>query len=339
MDRNYLVKTADELVTSTEGILAADQSPISAGKLLAIAGVENSEDSRRKYRQILLTTPEYEQYINAVILHDETIRQVSDDGLGFPKLLEEKGVIAGIKVDAGVVDFPNFPGEKLTQGLDGLSKHLEEYKDLGARFAKWRAVIAIDENTPNRPVISANMKNTAIYAAFCQEAGIVPIVEPEVLMSGGHDIKRCEDVTRMTLEMLFSELFDHKVILEATILKVNLIVSGKDNPNKLSSEKIAEHTVRVMKEAVSVAIPSIVFLSGGLTPEESTKYLDAVNKLGPHPWEFNFSFGRALQEPVLAAWQGKDENIGAAQREFLKRARLNSLALRGEYNASMEDEG
>jgi fructose-bisphosphate aldolase, class I len=337
MNRDYLIKSAGEIVTESRGILAADESDDTIKKRFDKIGVESNPQNHRKYRQLLFTTPEIEKYIGGAILFDEAMRQMSDEGEPFPKLLQGRGIIPGIKVDKGKVDFPNFPGEKLTQGLDGLRDRFSEYKKLGARFAKWRSVIAIGENLPNRPVISANMKNMAIYAAFCQEAGIVPIVEPEVLMKGGHGIKKCEEVTRKTLELLFNELFDHKVVLEAIILKVNLIVPGKDSGKKLSPTEIGEYTVRVMKEAVSVAVPSVVFLSGGLSPIKSTQYLDAVNKLGPHPWELNFSFGRALQEPVLAAWRGKDENVEAAQREFLKRAKLNSLALKGEYDTSMED--
>ncbi|MGC9352082.1 MAG: class I fructose-bisphosphate aldolase, partial [Sulfurovum sp.] len=301
-------------------------------------GLESTEENHRRYRQLLFTTPEIEKYIGGVIMFDETIFQNADDGRPFPKLLAERGIMTGIKVDKGKVDLPNFPGEKFTKGLDGLDERFEEYRKLGARFSKWRAVIPVGDGSVARPALTANMKNLAIYAAFAQNADIVPIVEPEVLIEGDHDADMCEKVTRNTLEILFNELYDHKVMLEGLILKVNMIVPGKDNPHKLSPKEIAEHTVRVMKESVSVAVPSVVYLSGGLTPTQSTLYLDAINELGPHPWELNFSFGRALQEPVLDAWQGKDENIESAQRVFLKRARLNSLALKGEYKKEMEDE-
>ncbi|MBN1168587.1 fructose-bisphosphate aldolase class I [Candidatus Woesebacteria bacterium] len=338
MDKKYLVKTAQDLVTDTKGILAADESTGTIKKRFDNIGVESTPENHRRYRQLLFTTPEIEKYIGGVIMFDETIRQYSDDGKHFPELLEERGIMTGIKVDKGKVDFPNFPKEKLTKGLDGLEEKLEEYRELGARFSKWRAVIPVGGGSVARPALTANMKNLAIYAAFAQNAEIVPIVEPEVLIDGDHSVEKCEKVTRNTLEVLFTELYDYKVILEGLILKVNMIVPGRDNPNKLSPKEIAEHTVRVMKDSVSVAVPSVVYLSGGLSPVQSTEYLDAINKLGPHPWELNFSFGRALQEPVLEAWQGKDENIEIAQREFIKRAKLNSLALKGEYRSEMENE-
>lgn len=243
----------------------------------------------------------------------------------------------GIKVDMGKVKIPNFGEEMVTEGLDGLRDRLKEYKNMGAKFTKWRAVYNVGNGKPSRVAIESNCHNLALYAAFAQEVGLVPIVEPEVLMAGDHTIEETARATATVLEFLFSELFDHKVVLEATLLKTNMIVSGKENPKQREPEEIAEWTVRVMKEAVSVAVPSVVFLSGGLSPVESTQFLDKVNELGPHPWELNFSFGRALQEPVLEAWQGKDENVEEAQKAFIKRARLNSLALRGEYESSMED--
>lgn len=338
MDKSSLIRTAQDLVSNTRGILAADESFGTIKKRFDKIGVESTPENHRRYRQLLFTTPEIEKYIGGVIMFDETIHQASDNGKPFPKLLEERGIMPGIKVDEGKVDFPNFPWEKYTKGLDGLDKRFIEYGKKGARFSKWRAVIPVRDGSAVRQALNANMKNLAIYASFAQNADIVPIVEPEVLIDGGHDIAQCEKVTRKTLEILFNELFDYKVVLEALILKVNMIVSGKDNPNKNTPEEIAEHTVRVLKESVPIAVPSVVFLSGGLSPTQSTEYLSAINKLGPHPWELNFSFGRALQEPVLEAWKGKDENVEVAQRAFLKRARLNSLALRGEYRKEMENE-
>jgi fructose-bisphosphate aldolase class I len=338
MDKTYLIKTANDLVTNTKGILAADESSGTIKKRFDKIGVESTPENHRRYRQLLFTTPEIEKYIGGVIMFDETIRQNTDDGKPLPELLKERGIMPGIKVDEGKVDFPNFPGEMFIRGLDGLGERFKEYRKMGARFSKWRAVIPVGDGSVARPALNANMKNLAIYASFAQNADIVPIVEPEVLINGSHDTDQCEKVTRNTLEVLFNELYDHEVILEALILKVNMIVPGKDNSEKLTPKEIAEHTVRVMKESVSVAVPSVVYLSGGLSPVQSTEYLDAINELGPHPWELNFSFGRALQEPVLEMWQGKDENIEVAQKEFLKRARLNSLALRGEYKREMENE-
>lgn len=336
MNKEELIKTAQDLVTDSRGILAADESASTIKKRFDKIGVESTPENHRRYRELLFETPKIEDYIGGVIMFDETIRQTGSDGKAFPSLLSERGIMPGIKLDKGKVPMPNFPGEEITEGLDGLSERIAEYKAMGARFAKWRTVYTISDQTPTSTCMKSNAEVQARYAASCQEQGIVPIVEPEVLMEGGHTIERCAEVTTEVLTKVFEKLADHKVILEATIIKANMVVPGKDNSQKADIKKIAEMTVSTMKKAISVAIPSIVFLSGGLSPEDSTAYLDAINELGPHPWELNFSFGRALQEPVLEAWQGKDENIPIAQKEFLKRAKLNSLALRGEYKKEME---
>lgn len=338
MNREKLIKTAQDLVTDQKGILAADQSAPSAEKLLDIANVESSAENRRVYRQMLFTAPGIEKYIGGVILHDETIRQKSDDGVAFAQLLSKRGITPGIKVDMGKSEMANFPGDFVTEGLDGLRERLKEYKKMGAKFAKWRATYSISDSNPSGTLITSNAENLARYAALCQEQGIVPIVEPEVLMDGKHDITRSETMTTKVLEMLFERLFDHRVVLEGVILKSNMIHPGKDSGKRENNKAIAEFTERVMKRVVSVAVPSVVFLSGGMTPAESTQHLEAINELGPHPWKLNFSFGRALQQTVLKAWGGKDENIRAAQKELLKRAKLNSLALRGEYKKEMENE-
>ncbi|MFC1649627.1 class I fructose-bisphosphate aldolase [Patescibacteria group bacterium] len=336
MDKSKLSNTARTLVAQEKGILAADESTGTIQKRLGSVGVDSTPETNRKYRQLLFTTPEIEKYISGVIMFDETIRQITDDGVGFVDYLKEKGIVTGIKVDKGKAEAPNFPGEFITEGLDGLRIRLKEYKDMGAEFAKWRAVVNISKSTPNKIVINSNMQKMAIYASCCQEIGLVPVVEPEVLMDGDHTAAKCGDVTKKTLEALWSYLFDHKVYLEGTILKINMIVPGKTSKRKLSVAEIASKTTKIMKEAVSVAIPGIVFLSGGLSEIDATSYLNQMNKQKDLPWELSFSFGRALQQSALKAWSGKDENIEAAQNVFLHRAKMNSLARSGDYKKENE---
>lgn len=337
IDKNTLKETADSLFNDNKGILAADESDGTIKKRFDAIGLESNEENRRKYRQLLFTSPEIENYISGVILYDETIRQKSDEGKSFPELLRDRGIIPGIKVDMGKVPMPLSSDEWISEGLDGLRDRLKEYKDLGAKFAKWRAAIVISgDYAPSAGCLNSNIDSLARYSAFCQEVGIVPIVEPEVLMDGSHDAQRCANVTTRTLKALFAELFDHQIYLDGLILKVNMVLPGKDSGQTMDDEEIARNTIRVMSDAVSVAIPGIVFLSGGQTPTESTSRLNEINKIRSESWNLSFSYGRALQETVINAWQGKDENIEIAQKEFLKRAKLNSLAVKGEYDSSME---
>ncbi|OGM31132.1 fructose-bisphosphate aldolase [Candidatus Woesebacteria bacterium RIFCSPHIGHO2_01_FULL_44_10] len=339
-DITALQEITKALVAPGKGILAADESLPTIEKRFKALGVESTEEERRAYRELLFTTPEIEKYISGIIMFDETLRLASlAQGKPAAKILEERGIIPGIKVDMGKVDFPGFPNEEFTQGLDGLGKRLEEYVGLGAQFAKWRVVIAISESSPTRPVLEANMTGLAIYAGFCQQAGLVPIVEPEVLMDGNHDIAKCAGVTKQMLEILFKKFFEYKIVPEASLLKVNMILPGKDSAQKASPEEVAKQTLETLKSAVSVAIPGIVFLSGGQSPLEATANLDAINKLASSvPWQLSFSYGRALQEPALVAWAGKVENVAFAQKKFLKRAKMNSVARDGKWEERMENE-
>lgn len=338
MDREVLKSTAEALVAPGKGILAADESTGTIKKRFASIGLDSTPEVNRSYRKLLFTAEGVEEFISGVILYDETIRQLNDDGVPFPKLLSDKGILPGIKVDKGAVDLTNFPGEKITEGLDGLGERLGEYRNLGARFTKWRAVITIGESTPTNTCISSNAEALARFATLSQENGLVPIVEPEVLMDGNHDIKKSEEVTYKTLKSVFAKLSEYKVYLPGILLKPNWIHPGKDSGQEVNDPEIAQSTVRVLREVVPAEVPGIVFLSGGDSPEESTSHLDAMNKIGGLPWQISFSFGRALQEPVLKTWGGKTENIEAAQKEFYKRARLNSLARTGAYSKEMEKE-
>ncbi len=269
-------------------------------------------------------------------MYDETIRQKAKDGISFPQVLSGQGIIPGIKVDSGAKSLAGFPGEKVTEGLDGLRERLSEYRVMGARFAKWRAVIVIGDGIPTAFCIKANAHALARYAALCQEADLVPIVEPEVLMDGSHTIDRCEEVTTATLSVVFSELLEHRVVLEGTLLKPNMVLSGKDCPKQAGASEVASATVRCLRRTVPSAVPGIVFLSGGQTPEQATLHLNAMNALGRHPWELSFSYGRALQEPVLKAWKGDPGNVATAQSAFHHRARCNSAARFGKYTKEME---
>ena len=302
-----LHETAKAIVADHKGILAADESTGTIKKRFDSIGVESTEESRRAYRQLLFTAPGMEESIGGVILYDETIRQSTDDGTPFPEVLASKGAIPGIKVDTGAHDQAGFPGEKITEGLDGLRTRLAEYRELGARFAKWRAVITIGDGIPSVGCIRANAHALARYAALCQEAGIVPIVEPEVLMDADNTIERCYEVTSRTLKWTFHELLVQRVDLRGALLKPNMVISGKGSPTQATAEEVAEWTLRCFHETVPAAVPGIVFLSGGQSDEQASENLNAINSLGPQPWTLSFSYGRALQAPALTAWGGEVE--------------------------------
>lgn len=336
MNVNELETIARKLVAEGTGILAADESFSTIKKRLETIGVESTPESRRLYRELLFTTPGVEEYVRGVILFDETIRQTARDGTPFPAILAEKGITPGIKVDLGAKDMAGFPGEKITEGLDGLRDRLTEYYGLGARFAKWRAVIIIGNGIPSGTCVAANAHSLARYAALCQEQGLVPIVEPEVLVDGDHGIERCEEVTRWVLDRVFSQLHEHRVRLEGVLLKPNMVISGKDCPRQADSAEIAEATVRCLRSVVPPAVPGVVFLSGGQSPVQATENLNAMNVGESHPWELTFSYGRALQEPVLQIWRGDPANVSAAQAVFLHRAKCNGAAQLGTYSRKME---
>ena len=336
MAAHELHEIAAAIVADNKGILAADESTGTIKKRFDSIGVESTEENRRFYRGLLFTPPGMEEYIGGVILYDETIRQSADDGTPFPELLASKGVIPGIKVDTGAQHMAGFPGEKVTEGLDGLRARLEEYAGLGARFAKWRAVITIGDGIPTDACIQANAHALARYAALCQEAGIVPIVEPEVLMDADNSLEVCWEVTTRTLHETFSALYDQAVDLQGTLLKPNMIISGKGSPTQATSEEIARATIDCFHGVVPAAVPGIVFLSGGQTEVQATENLNAINRLGG-PWPLSFSYGRALQQSALAAWGGDEANKEAAQAAFVHRARMNSLAAAGEWTAELEE--
>jgi fructose-bisphosphate aldolase class I len=333
-----LETTAKAMVAPGKGILAADESTGTIKKRFDGIQVESSEETRRAYRDLLFSAAGCEAHISGVIFYDETLRQKSSDGTPFPKLLAKKGIVPGIKVDAGAKPLAGFPGEKVTEGLDGLRERLVEYHGLGARFAKWRAVIDIGEDIPTRASLRANAHALARYAALCQEQKIVPIVEPEVLMDGGHDIERCFEVTCDTLRATFAELALARVALGGMVLKPNMVIPGKKSGERAAPREVAEWTLRCFRACVPAAVPGIVFLSGGQSEQEATANLDAMNRMGPHPWQLSFSYGRALQASALDAWRGKRENVPAAQKAFLHRAKLNGAARDGRYQESMEKE-
>jgi len=333
-----LESTAKALVAEGKGILAADESDGTIKKRFDSIGIESTEENRRAYRDLLFTTDGVEDYISGVILFDETIRQSGIDGTPFPKLLESKGIIPGIKVDKGAKPLANAEGETITEGLDGLRERLEDYRGLGARFAKWRATYSITDHLPSDYCIWTNAHALARYAALCQEAGLVPIVEPEVLMDGTHTIERAFHVTSRVLGAVYTELFDQKVRLEGTLLKPNMVLSGYDAPDHASPDDVAEWTLKCFHRHVPAAVPGIVFLSGGQSDEDATANLNAMNKLGPHPWQLSFSYGRALQAPALKAWGGKPENVQAGQRAYYHRAKMNGAARTGMYAPEMERE-
>jgi fructose-bisphosphate aldolase class I len=335
-----LETTARELVAGGKGILAADESSGTIAKRFTAVGVESTEESRRAYRELLFTTAGAADHISGVILFDETIRQRAEDGTPFPELLAGQGIIPGIKVDRGAKPLAVAPGETITEGLDGLRERFEEYRTLGARFAKWRAVISIGTDIPSEYCLWTNAHALARYAALAQEAGLVPIVEPEVLMDGDHTIERSFAVTSHMQRAVFTELHDQRVRLEGMLLKPNMVLSGYDCPDQAGVDEVAEATLRCLRHNVPAAVPGIVFLSGGQTDEAATAHLDAINRqshsLGAQPWELSFSYGRALQAPAQKAWAGQPANVPAGQAAYLKRARLNGAARSGTYEAAME---
>ncbi|MDA8122959.1 MAG: fructose-bisphosphate aldolase class I [Deltaproteobacteria bacterium] len=339
MPGHDLESVARSLVAPGKGILAADESAPTIEKRFRSVKVPSTEENRRAYRELLFTTGGIAEFISGVILFDETIHQKASDGAAFPEVLSRQGIIPGIKVDLGAKSLAGFPGEKVTEGLDGLRERLDEYRALGARFAKWRAVIAIGDGIPTAYCLEANAHALARYAALCQEAGLVPIVEPEVLMDGAHTIERCEEVTTAALGLLYTALAGHRVALEGTLLKPNMVLSGKECSRQAGVGEISGATVRTLRRTVPSAVPGIVFLSGGQTPEQATERLGAMNAMGAHPWELSFSYGRALQDPVLKAWKGEAANVPAAGRAFFHRARCNGAARHGKYTEEMEKTG
>ena len=332
MSIEQLAETAQAMVAPGTGIIAIDESSATIAKRFAAVGIENTEENRRAYRELLLTTPKANEYLAGAILFDETLRQSTRDGVPFAKYMADNGMIPGIKVDKGTHPLAGFPGEVVTEGLDGLRERLKEYYKLGARFAKWRAVITIGEDMPSGSCIEANSHALARYAALCQEQGLVPMVEPEVLMDGDHDIDTCYEVTEVTLRALFDALYNQNVMLEGTILKASMVVPGKDAEEQASIEEVAEATLMCLKSAVPAILPGIVFLSGGQSDEDATAHLDAMNRMGPNPWPLSFSYGRAMQQAALKLW-AKDMtgNYAAAQQTVFERAKANGLAALGQW--------
>lgn len=334
-----LRETIDLLVQAGKGILAADESGPTIAKRFKSIGVESTPESRRAYRNLLLATPGLGAHISGAILYEETLAQRADDGTSLPELAARQGIVPGIKVDAGKIALARAPGDEITQGLDGLAQRLVEYKRQGARFAKWRAVYNVSDTLPSRLAIEANAQALARYAAICQDEGVVPIVEPEVLLDGGHPLGRCAEVTEAVLHEVFDALHRHRVALEHMLLKPSMVVAGKAHPKQAAVAEVAAQTVRVLRRTVPAAVPGIFFLSGGQTPAEATAHLDAMNRLGTQPWALSFSYGRALQEPALQAWKGQAANARSAQQALLERARLNGVARAGRYDATMEAGG
>ncbi len=338
MNPSELARIAQGMVARGKGILAADESTGTIKKRFDSIRLDSTEEHRRSYRDMLFTAPGAAESVSGVILYDETLRQKSKDGTPFPQYLTRLGIIPGIKVDLGAKPLAGFPGETVTEGLDGLRERLIEYRSLGARFAKWRAVIDIGEGIPTSCTIEANAHALARYAALCQENDIVPIVEPEVLMDGSHSIDRCAEVTERVLQRVFGQLFEQRILLEGMVLKPNMVISGKKAPNRAPPQTVAEATVRVLKRHVPPAVPGIAFLSGGQSPAEATLHLSLINQLGPLPWSVTFSYGRALQDEALKAWGGAPANVAAGQKEFGRRAKLNALATTGRYASDMESQ-
>ncbi len=338
MDKQRLVQTARALVAKKKGILAADESGGTIKRRFDSINVESTEENRRNYREMLFRTAGIADFVSGVILFDETIRQDGADGTPMVKVLSDQGIIPGIKVDKGVLDMPGHPGEKFTQGLDGLGERLIEYREMGAGFAKWRAVITIADGMPSTACIEANMRSLAMYASICQDADIVPIVEPEVLIDGDHDIETCDAVARRTIRSLYRALAEQDVFIEGTILKPSMVVSGKNCSRQAGVDEVAERTIACLKNSVPAANPGVVFLSGGQTAVQSTVHLNAMNAMGVNlPWRLSFSYGRALQEPALEAWAGSAENASLAQGALALRARLNGAATLGTYKPEMEE--
>lgn len=339
MDINLLINTAQAMVKKGKGLLAMDESTPTCHKRFVQNNIPTTEEARRAYRELIITTPGLNEFISGAILYDETIKQSTKTGTPFVKVLKDLGIIPGIKVDIGTKDMPGFPGEKITEGLDGLQARMKTYFEMGARFAKWRAVITIGDHIPSRACIEANTHALARYAAICQEAGIVPIVEPEVLMDGPHTLERCFDVTEKTLKELFDQLFRQKVDLRGLILKPNMVLPGKECPKQDSVEEVAKATVNCLLNTVPALVPGVAFLSGGQAALLATERLNAMNQMRKTtsiPWSVTFSFSRAIQEPALKLWRGEEKNVEAAQQALLLRARCNGAASKGEYNSSME---
>ena len=337
MDLTALNQIAEKLATPGKGILAADESSGTIKKRFDAIGVESTATTRRDYRELLFRSTEaMTNHVSGVILYDETIWQDAADGTPLVELIAAAGAVPGIKVDNGAKPLPGFPGETVTEGLDGLAERLVAYHERGARFAKWRAVIDIADGVPTAGAVRANAHALARYAGLCQAAGIAPIVEPEVLMDGAHDIDRCDEVTRFVLQCVFEELFQQRVALEGMILKPNMVIAGKKSDARSDVEQVAARTVAALKARVPAAVPGIAFLSGGQSDEEATAHLDAMNKLGGLPWKLTFSYGRALQASTQKAWSGRPENLAAAQRAFTHRARMNGLASLGQWAGALE---
>ncbi|MDH3638625.1 MAG: fructose-bisphosphate aldolase class I [Gammaproteobacteria bacterium] len=337
MNLDQLKSTASTMVAPGKGILAMDESHPTCNKRFEKLGIPTSEEKRREYRSMLLKEDEMGAYIGGAILFDETIRQTTLDGVPFSERLSAIGIVPGIKVDKGAKALAGFPGEKVTEGLDGLRERLGEYYDLGARFAKWRAVITIGEGIPTEACLMANAHALARYAALCQEANIVPIVEPEVLMDGDHTVERCDEVTRAALKAVFSELAAQRVVLEGMVLKPNMVVSGADCPEQADVHAVAERTVACLLDTVPGNVPGIAFLSGGQSDEEATAHLNAMNALGKAlPWALTFSYGRALQQAAMKTWAGRTDNIDRAAQVILHRAKMNGAAATGQYTPEME---
>jgi len=338
MDVQQLQSTAQALVAEGKGILAADESDGTIKKRFESIGVESTEDNRRAYRELLFATEGAEEFISGVILFDETIRQSASDGTPFPKLLESKGIIPGIKVDKGAKPLALTDGETVTEGLDDLRARLEEYRELGARFAKWRATYSIDAEKPSEYCVWTNAHALARYAALCQDADLVPIVEPEVLQDGTHTIEQSRKATGRVLQAVYTELHDQRLDFRGTLLKPNMVLSGYEASDRASVDEVAEVTLECFYKHVPAAVPGVVFLSGGQSDEDATAHLNAMNARGPHPWQLSFSYGRALQAPALKAWVGKPENVEAAQRAYYHRAKMNGAARTGMYAPEMERE-
>jgi fructose-bisphosphate aldolase, class I len=336
MNTVELAATAQALVAKHRGILAADESSGTIAKRFASIKLESTEENRRTYREMLFTAPGASEFISGVILYDETLRQKTKAGVPFPTYLSQHGMIPGVKVDTGAKPLAGFPGETITEGLDGLRERLAEYRKLGARFAKWRAVIDIGAGIPSAYAIDANAQALARYAALCQEADIVPIVEPEVLMDGSHSLQRCEEVTNTVLQRVFGHLHAARILLEGMLLKPNMVIAGKKSADKASAPQVAEATLRTLRRHVPSAVPGIAFLSGGQSPTEATLHLSLMNAAGPAPWALTFSYGRALQETALRAWSGNPAAFAAGQKALSTRAKLNGLAAGGTYQTSME---
>jgi fructose-bisphosphate aldolase class I len=337
MSSQSIEAIANGMVAEGKGILAIDESSPTIKKRFDSIGAECTEETRRAYRELLIGGDGINEFISGMILYDETIRQSASDGTPFPELLASRGIMPGIKVDGGAKDLAGHPGEKVTEGLDGLRERLAEYRKLGAPFAKWRAVITIGDGMPSRGCITANCHALARYAALCQEAGIVPMVEPEVMLDGNHSIERCFEVSEATLRALFAALYDQRVVLEGTILKASMVLTGNQCAQRAGVEEVAERTLQCLKNSVPAAVPGIVFLSGGQTPVEATAHLNAMNAMaGALPWKLSFSYSRALQAPALTAWNGDPNNAEAAKAALRHRAKLNSAASLGRYTDSME---